>query len=109
VTIIHADHVRYFGQGDEDLFFEGQYRNRAFKSVQGVGRRLFIAVDSRRFTRSAAIDLAALYYRWGVDMRQLQPIFTGKFKAALSAYNDHWCDLIEGHAIDDRDLPRFDL
>jgi hypothetical protein len=54
---IFATDVCYYSRLDEDLFFEGLYRNPAFRSVKGVHRTLHIDLDARRLTWAATYDL----------------------------------------------------
>lgn len=102
---IFATDVAYYGRLDEDLFFEGLYRNPAFKSVKGIHRTLHIKIDARRLTWEATNDLVALFYRYGIDLKELSKIAVGRRREWLAP----WLGYIDGTLVDDRNLPKFQL
>ena len=102
---IFATDVCYYSRLDEDLFFEGLYRNPAFRSVKGVHRTLHIDLDARRLTWAATCDLVALFYRYGIDLKELSKIAVGRRRAWIKG----WLGYIDGTIVDDRNLPVFRL
>ena len=102
---IFATDVAYYGRLDEDLFFEGLYRNPAFKSVKGIHRTLLIRIDARRLTWEATYDLVALFYRYGIDLKELSKIAVGRRREWI----EPWLGYIDGTIVDDRNLPKVQL
>ncbi len=102
---ILATDVCYYGRGDEDRFFEGLYKNPAFRSVKGIHRTLHIKIDARRLTWEATNDLVALFYRYGIDLKELSKIAVGRRREWL----EPWLGYIDGTLVDDRNLPKFQL
>ena len=79
-----ASGVTYYSQEDETAFFEWLDRLECAEGYRGRLRDLFITLK-RRPTKQDLLDLMALFFRYGVDMRQLARFETKS--------NRHWlCD-----------------
>ena len=60
----------YWSQGDEDSHFQWMQRIGCIRSVQGVGRRLYLDIDAERVTEADLRELQAVYRRFGGDLSQ---------------------------------------
>jgi len=71
-----ATGVTYYHQNDENAFFEWLARIRCVDCFEGRGRDLVIHL-SRPPSDADLRELVAFFYRYGIDMRQLERFGTG--------------------------------
>ncbi len=74
--------MAYWAYSDEKAFFTWLESISGVVSVKGIGRELFIHLRSRRMSRTALMDLIAIYKRYGGDLSQLAQLLTPE--------NEHW-------------------
>ena len=84
-----ASGVTYYSQDDETAFFEWLDRLDCVESNQGRLRALFIRLK-RSPTRQDLLELLALFFRYGVDVRQLTRFETKSNRRWLRSPDAYW-------------------
>lgn len=74
--------VLYYSLNDEAVFFEWIKKLKCIKQIGGVGDELLLYLRSRNVSSRCLRDLLALFFRYKVDMTQLQQF--------LNSSNAHW-------------------
>ena len=74
--------MHYWAYSDEKAFFTWLESITGVTRVEGIGRELFIHLRSRQLSRTAIMDLIAIYKRYGGDLSQLAQFVTPK--------NEYW-------------------
>ena len=74
--------VWYYSSVDEDMFFEWITKIPSIIQCDGVGDELYLYFVSKKISAVDLRQLLALFYRYKIDMKQLQ-IF-------LNKSNKHW-------------------
>lgn len=96
ITLV-ATSVEYFSQGDEDSFFAWLQGIPCVGKVHGVNVDLLIELKTDLVQDDDLRELTALFYRYGVDMRQLKKLVT---KRNADWYRDdtetYWHDRVFG-------------
>ena len=64
--------VRFYSAFDEDVFFEWLKKISCASTVKGFGEELYIAIDKSKFTEMNLREILALFYRYNIDMKQLE-------------------------------------
>lgn len=82
--------MHYWAYSDEKAFFTWLESITGVKRVEGVGRELFIHLRSRKISRTAFLDLIAIYKRYGGDMSQLAQLLTPENKHWLKDPKMYW-------------------
>ncbi len=70
--IIICRSVKYYSRKDEDAFFEWIKKIDCIDSVVGVGKELHLGITCKNLHDNDLRDLLALFYRYDLDMQQLQ-------------------------------------
>jgi len=81
-NILVCKAVRFYCNKDEDAFFEWIKKIDCIKELSGVGRELYLHICSDVIHEYDLRDLIGLFYRYKVDMKQLQRFLTDE--------NKHW-------------------
>lgn len=63
--------VRFYGQKDEDAFFEWIKKIDCVKHFEGAGNELYLDLVDRPLTDTELLDFIALFYRYKIDLTQL--------------------------------------
>ncbi len=74
--------VIYFSLNDEAAFFEWMKKLKCIKRIDGSGDELWIFLRSKNLSDRSLRDLIAMFYRYKIDMTQLQQF--------LNPSNAHW-------------------
>jgi hypothetical protein len=69
--------VRYYSPKDEDMFFEWISRIPCIIKWDGIRDELYLYVKAKKISNENLRELLALFYRYKIDMKQLQ-IFLNK-------------------------------
>ena len=64
--------VNFYSTFDDDAFFEWLKKISCVSSVKGFGEELYINVDKSKITEIDLREILALFYRYDVDMKQLE-------------------------------------
>jgi hypothetical protein len=84
-----ATGVTYYHQNDEAAFFEWLARIPCVDRFEGEGRKLFIHL-ARAPTDADLRELAAFFYRYRIDMRQLATFASGARRAWFRDPKMYW-------------------
>jgi hypothetical protein len=98
---LEAMRVLYRSENDESAFFEWLNKLECVQKCEGRGDTLFIQVVRNKVDESALRELLALFYRYGVDMRQLAVFESGDFQPWFTNPQAYWFPLVfaEGHGV----------
>lgn len=72
--------VWYYSQKDEDAFFEWLKKIPCIVDVYGIRDELYLHAKSKRIADQDLRELLALFYRYKVDMKQLEIFLNSKNK-----------------------------
>jgi hypothetical protein len=75
--ILICKRVHYYCHKDEDMFFEWISRIKCIVKWDGLRDELYLYVKTKRIGNENLRDLLGLFYRYKIDMKQLQ-IFLNK-------------------------------
>ena len=64
--------IDFYSAFDEDVFFEWLKKIPCVSTVRGFGEELYIDIDKSKFTEMHLREMLALFYRYDIDMRQLE-------------------------------------
>lgn len=78
LTSLIARRVRFYSAQDEDNFFAWLNGLDAIKSVSGEGDGIVIECDMAQMTEQCLRELIALFYRYGVETKQLDVFLTSE-------------------------------
>lgn len=82
---MEADSVRFFSQCDESAFFEWLDKLPFVDGYEGRGLTLYITVNMLDIDEGGLRELLALFWRYGLEMRQLALFNRDEF-------SDWFCD-----------------
>lgn len=68
---LEATGVRFYSQGDEDVFFKWLWSMPFVQEIVGEGRTIYIKIDPSQVDEDGLTDLLAIFRRYHVDMAQL--------------------------------------
>jgi hypothetical protein len=88
-----ASRVTYYSQEDETAFFEWLDRLECVEGYRGSAHDLFIRLK-RPPTKADLQELLALFFRYGVDMRQLARFETKSNQRWLRDPAKYWHGLV---------------
>ena len=74
--------VRFYCNKDEDAFFEWIKKIDCIDETSGAGRELYLHIASNIINDQGLDDLIGLFFRYKIDMKQLQSFLTDA--------NKHW-------------------
>lgn len=66
---------------DEDAFFEWLKKISCVSNIEGFGEELYVDIDKSKFTEMDLREMLALFYRYNVDMKQLEVFLSDDNKA----------------------------
>lgn len=72
--------VKYHSQGDADAFFAWLDKIPSIEKIVGYLDELYIFFKSKKISSKEFIELSALFYRYNIDMKQLNVFLTKKEK-----------------------------
>lgn len=64
--------VIFYSQKDEDVFFEWIKKIKCIEHFEGVCDELYLNLIQRQLTDDELRDIIALFYRYKIDIKQLQ-------------------------------------
>ena len=71
-VILICKGVRFYALKDEDAFFEWIKKIQCIKNTSAAGRELYLHIPSNDISEEDLDDLLALFYRYKINMKQLQ-------------------------------------
>lgn len=83
---ITCKRVRYTCYNDEDVFFEWIKSMPCIQKFDGAHDELYLDLIDEELSYDDIQDLAALLYRYKIDMKQLQPLITENNKDAIKPW-----------------------
>jgi hypothetical protein len=89
LIVLEAKDVRYFSENDESLFFSWLDKISCITSYKGKGDTLFIKVTKERVNEASLREIIALFYRYGISMKQLS-IFDSQVFSWLKNKESYW-------------------
>ncbi|MBA0044997.1 hypothetical protein MLB1_01555 [Mycobacteroides sp. LB1] len=93
---LEATGVRFYSTLDEGAFFDWLDKNPQVKSYQGRQQTLYINVDINGGEKWDLWELAALYARYNIDMKELRVLNTGTFGPWFSDPEQWWHKAVFG-------------
>jgi hypothetical protein len=75
--VLTCTSVRYYSRKDEDAFFEWIKKIDCIEDIGGAGKELYLYIATNDLHEYDLRELLALFYRYKIDMKQLQ-IFLNK-------------------------------
>lgn len=93
---LEARAICYFSEHDEAAFFEWLDKMPAIRGYQGKGDTLYIEVDPDAVDRKALRELLALFFRYGVDLKQLAVFDRPEFTTWFRDERAYWFDKVFG-------------
>jgi hypothetical protein len=93
---LEAKEVVFYSDGDEAAFFEWLGKISAVDGSKGVGRVLHISVARDRVDEEALRELLALFFRFGIDMRQLSVFDSDVFATWFRSPTSYWFKAVFG-------------
>jgi hypothetical protein len=87
---LKAHATRFFSQLDEDAFFAWLKKLPCVSAIEGRGDVLFIQVVEPKVDEYALRDLLALFWRYGIDMKQLSIFDRPKFARWFHNADAYW-------------------
>ncbi|WNE40698.1 MAG: hypothetical protein mread185_000155 [Mycoplasmataceae bacterium] len=72
--------VIFHSQLDDDMFFEWIKRIRCISEIKGKGDELYLYVEKDKVNEKYLREILALFYRYNIDMKQLQVFLNEKNK-----------------------------
>jgi hypothetical protein len=92
--VLEATAVRYYSQFDEASFFAWLDRIPCVDGYTGRGETLYITVDRNKTSDDCLRELVALFFRYGVDMKQLSIFSSDTNRAWFESPNAYWYDRV---------------
>lgn len=96
MTVLIATSVKYFSQRDEDSFFAWLNSIDSVTGAVGVGRDLRISLKASTLPDGDLREFVALFFRYGVDMRQLGRFLTDSNASWFAEPEKYWHDAVFG-------------
>ena len=78
--ILICKKIKFYSQKDEDAFFEWVKKITCIDKISATGDELYLHVIGNDLQDDGLIDLLGLFYRYNIDMRQLETFLTKKNK-----------------------------
>jgi len=72
--------IWYYSKIDEDIFFEWLEQIPSVEEIKGISDQLFVNTKSNTIPDEDLKELITLFYRYGVDMKQLKVFLNDKNK-----------------------------
>jgi hypothetical protein len=96
-TTLIADHVRYFHQNDEAMFFAWLDRMGVVSEYEGRGDGLHIRL-ARHPSDDDLRELIAFHQRYAIDMRRLADFKSSENAGWFASPGMYWHDAVFGPA-----------
>jgi hypothetical protein len=96
--VLEATGVRYYSQIDEASFFAWLDQIPCVDGYAGRGETLYITVDHTKTNDDCLRELIALFFRYGVDMKQLSIFSSNTNRAWFESPKAYWYDRVFGDA-----------
>lgn len=90
IVVFTIESLTYYSRSDEDSFFKWLGKIKAVASFEGEGRCLYVSVDKKKLNAVSFSELTALFYRYGVDMRQFARLKDEGFANLFENSNLYW-------------------
>jgi hypothetical protein len=71
MSMLIADEITYYSQGDEEAFFTWLKGIACVSDVQGKGRHLHITIDDARVGPAELRELIGIFHRYKIQKKQL--------------------------------------
>lgn len=75
--LLRCTGIRYYSRKDEDAFFEWIKKIDCIENVSSAGKDLYLQIPTHDLHDYDLRELLAIFYRYKIDMRQLQ-VFLNK-------------------------------
>ena len=82
--------VRYYSQNDETSFFEWISRIKGINKWEGIFDEVHLHLPRKRISDECLRDLTALFYRYNIEMSQLQQFINDKNREWYAAPGTYW-------------------
>ena len=89
MPILKCHETMFYSQLDEEIFFDALKKISAVKKIEGIGSDIFLSVPSRLSNKTLR-ELLGLFFRYGIDMRQLAPFLTEKNRTWFYGTEKYW-------------------
>ena len=89
MPVLKCHKTTFYSHLDEAMFFGALKKIPAVMKIEGRGPDLFLSVRSRLSDKTLR-ELLGLFFRYGVDMRQLAPFRTEKNHVWFSSPDSYW-------------------
>jgi hypothetical protein len=109
MPILACKRVHYFSPGDETAFFDWIGRISCVTKFEGSGDTLYLRVRGSRISDDDLRELLALFYRYRVDMKQLEQFETPRNRAWFSRPGTYWFARVWGGKGAAKTSPRLRL
>jgi len=81
---------------EEDFFFECLYKMKSVVNIEGAGDELYLDFKSRKLSDYELKGLIGLFYRYNVNMKQLQMFVNEKNSEWIKDKKAYWYKRIFG-------------
>lgn len=88
--------VTFYSRNDESAFFEWIAKIKGIKRCEGVGNEIHIYLLKTNISRTCIRDLTALFYRYKINMRQLQQLVNDKNRSYFVDKKMYWYKKVFG-------------
>jgi hypothetical protein len=95
MPVLVCKRVKFCSKQDELLLFEWLKRIRAVRKVEGTRDSIVLHVG-RRISGSSLRELLALFYRYGIDMKQLAQFLTERNNSWFASPTAFWYKAVFG-------------
>jgi hypothetical protein len=89
--------VEFYSRNDESAFFEWIAKIRVIKKWEGVGDEIHLYVPKTIVSKTSLRDLMALFFRYKINMRQLQQLVNDKNRDFFMNTKKYWYKRIFGN------------
>jgi hypothetical protein len=96
--VLEATGVRYYSQIDEASFFAWLDKISCVDNYAGKAETLYVTVDRNKVSDICLRELIALFFRYGVDMKQLSRFSSDANRAWFEHPKAYWHDRVFGDA-----------
>jgi hypothetical protein len=80
----------FYSEMDEIMFLEWMNRISAIRKIEGLGASIFIYFRSNKISMKSLKELIGLFYRYDIDMKQLQIFLSRDNKAWFNSQTAYW-------------------
>jgi hypothetical protein len=88
--------VTFYSQNDETAFFEFLDRIKAISKWEGVGDEVHLYLPRVMISNTSLRDLLAVFYRYKIDMVQLQPLIINRKEERYKNKKAFWYKRVFG-------------